>query len=67
MPGVEVHPSLVTIPFQVDYRIPYGILSASEPSPETRQFLDIIRSLVEKAAHPDAIPAVIYYSSILTS
>ncbi len=44
----EVHPSLVTIPFQVDYRIPYGILSASEPGPETRQFLDIIRSLIEK-------------------
>lgn len=44
----DVHPSLVTIPFEVDYRIPYGILSASEPSPETKQFLDIIRSLVEK-------------------
>ncbi|MCI9144123.1 MAG: LysR family transcriptional regulator [Lachnospiraceae bacterium] len=44
----EVHPSLVTIPFEVDYRIPYGILSASEPNPETKQFLDIVRSLVEK-------------------
>lgn len=44
----EVHPSLVTIPFQVDYRIPYGILSALEPNPETKQFLDIIHSLVEK-------------------
>lgn len=42
----EVHPSLVTIPFQVDYTIPYGILSSSEPSSETMKFLGIIRSLV---------------------
>lgn len=45
----EVHPSLVSVPFQVDYAIPYGILSSSEASPETVQFLDIIRSLVESS------------------
>lgn len=43
----EVHPSLVTIPFQVDYTLPYGILSSSKPAPETLQFLDIIRPLVD--------------------
>ena len=42
----DVHPSLVSIPFQVDYMVPYGILFSSEPAPETMQFLDIIRSLV---------------------
>ncbi|MDO4340871.1 MAG: LysR family transcriptional regulator [Eubacteriales bacterium] len=42
----EVHPSLVTIPFQVDYTIPYGILSALKPTPETNRFLDIIRSSI---------------------
>ena len=41
----EVHPSLVTIPLQVDYTIPYGILSALNPTPETNQFLEIIRGL----------------------
>jgi DNA-binding transcriptional LysR family regulator len=42
----DVHPSLVTIPFQVDYTVPYGILSSTTPSPETTKFLDIIRLLV---------------------
>jgi hypothetical protein len=41
----EVHPSLVTIPLQVDYTIPYGILSALNPTPKTNQFLGIIRGL----------------------
>lgn len=45
----EVHPSLVTIPFQVDYSIPYGILSSREPSSETARFIDIIRSLTQSA------------------
>ena len=42
----EVHPSLVTIPFDVDYTIPYGILSALNPTPEVHQFLDIIRAAI---------------------
>ena len=40
----EVHPSLVTIPFQVDYTIPYGILSALNPKPETTRFLELAYS-----------------------
>lgn len=42
----EVHPSLVTVPFAVEETIPYGILSAAKPSPETVRFLDIIRVVV---------------------
>ena len=42
----EVHPSLVTIPFDVDYTIPYGILSALNPTPEVNQFLDIIHTAI---------------------
>lgn len=42
----EVHPSLVTIPFEVDYTIPYGILSALNPTPEVKRFLDIIRTAI---------------------
>lgn len=42
----DVHPSLVTVPFQVKDTIPYGILFPAKPAPEIRQFLDIVRSLV---------------------
>lgn len=45
----EVHPSLVTIPFQVEYSIPYGILFSKDPSPETSRFIDIIQSLTQSA------------------
>lgn len=41
----EVHPALVTIPFEAKETIPYGILSSREPTPETARFLDIIRPL----------------------
>lgn len=41
----EVHPALVTIPFEIEDTIPYGIISSLDPSPETAQFLKIIRSL----------------------
>ena len=42
----EVHPSLATIPLQTEETIPYGILSSSQPSPETRQLMDILREVV---------------------
>lgn len=48
-----VHPSLVTIPFQVEETIPYGILSSSKPSSETAQFLEIIKS---QSRHSSAVP-----------
>lgn len=41
----EIHPSLVSIPFQIEEKIPYGILSALNPSEETRKFLEVIRSI----------------------
>ncbi len=42
----EVHPSLATIPLQTEETIPYGILSSTQPSPETRQLMDILREVV---------------------
>ncbi|MDO5425005.1 MAG: LysR family transcriptional regulator [Eubacteriales bacterium] len=45
----EVHPSLVTIPLQVDYAIPYGILSSSEPNCETAEFLKIVRAFKNRS------------------
>jgi DNA-binding transcriptional LysR family regulator len=38
----EVHPSLVTIPIEWDYEIPYGIVYANEPSKAVMAFVDAI-------------------------
>lgn len=40
----ENHPSLITLPVQWDYTVPYGILYAKEPSQEVLQFLQILKS-----------------------
>ena len=38
----EIHPSLITLPVEWDYTVPYGILYAKEPSPEVSRFLQIL-------------------------
>lgn len=40
----EIHPSLITLPVQWDYTVPYGILYAKEPSQEVLQFLQILKN-----------------------
>ena len=40
----DLHPSLVSIPFETKERIPYGVLSPLHPSPETTQFLNLLRA-----------------------
>lgn len=40
----EIHPSLITLPVQWDYTVPYGLLYAEEPSQEVLQFLQILKS-----------------------
>ena len=42
----EVHPSLVTLPVDWDYTVPYGILYAKEPTDEVTQFLLILHSIL---------------------
>lgn len=42
----EVHPSLVTIPVEWDYSIPYGILYEMNPPDDILQFLDSVRQWV---------------------
>ena len=39
----DIHPSLVTIPVIWDCSIPHGILYPRSPSPQVREFIDIIR------------------------
>ncbi len=42
----EVHPSLVTIPVDWDYTIPYGILYPKNPSEYILHFLDAIKAIM---------------------
>lgn len=44
----DVHPALVTIPFDIDYLIPYGIMYPLNPSAAVRGFIDIIENSVKK-------------------
>ena len=43
----NIHPSLVTIPFAVDIRLPYGILYPSHPSLSVSLFLDVLKKSLE--------------------
>jgi hypothetical protein len=38
----DVHPSLVTIPVEWDYEVPFGIVYANEPSKAVMAFIDAI-------------------------
>ena len=38
----DIHPSLVTLPMEWDYEIPYGIVYAKKPSREVKTFVDVI-------------------------
>jgi hypothetical protein len=40
----DVHPSLVTIPVEWDYEVPFGIVYANEPSKAVMAFNDIIKN-----------------------
>lgn len=44
----DVHPNLASVPFNVKYSVPYGILSSSKPTEEVYGFLEIIRELVNE-------------------
>lgn len=39
----DVHPSLVTLPVEWDFTVPYGLLFSDDLSPEVASFLDIIK------------------------
>lgn len=41
----DVHPSLVTIPVDWDYDIPYGLLYAKTPSEDVLRFVEAVKRL----------------------
>ena len=46
----EIHPSIVTLPVEWDYEIPFGIVYAQKPSKAFARFLSIIDSINQQAA-----------------
>ncbi len=43
----DIHPSLVTIPLENDYTLPYGIIYSNNPAPAVKKFLEIVQDLKE--------------------
>ncbi len=39
----DVHPSIVTIPMEVGYTMPYGIVYAKQPSEQVQAFINTIQ------------------------
>ena len=39
----DIHPSLITLPVEWDYQLPYGILFPKHPSQEIKRFIKIIK------------------------
>ena len=39
----DIHPSLVTLPMEWEYEIPYGIVYAKKPSKTVKEFIEIIQ------------------------
>lgn len=42
----DIHPSLITVPFDVDYTIPYGIMYSNHPNTDTLHFLAAVERSV---------------------
>ena len=42
----DIHPSLVTLPMEWEYEIPYGIIYAKKPSKAVKEFVEIIQNKV---------------------
>lgn len=40
----DIHPSLVTLPMEWEYKISYGIVYAKKPSKAVAEFIDSIQS-----------------------
>lgn len=43
----DIHPSLATVPLDLSYTIPHGIIYAAKPNEDTKQFLEIVQGISE--------------------
>ena len=48
----DIHPSLVTLPMDWEYEMPYGIVYTKKPSKSVAKFIEIIR---EKTDDKDSL------------
>ena len=39
----DIHPSLITLPMEWEYEIPYGIVYAKKPSKSVMAFIDVVK------------------------
>lgn len=44
----DIHPSLVTIPVEWDYSVPYGILYSLHPSEQVQKFINAVKEIRKK-------------------
>ena len=44
----DVHPSLVTLPVDWDFTIPYGLLYQLDPIPDVACFVELARGLTQR-------------------
>ena len=45
----DIHPSLVTLPMEWNYEVPYGIIYSKKPSKAVAEFIDIIQKASRKS------------------
>ena len=43
----DIHPSLVTLPMEWEYEMPYGIVYTKKPSESVREFIEVIRDEID--------------------
>lgn len=44
----DVHPSIITLPMKWNYKMPYGIIYAKQPSKSMQKFIEIIKENISK-------------------
>ena len=43
----DIHPSLVTLPMEWEYEMPYGIVYTKKHSESVREFIEVIRDEID--------------------
>ena len=51
----RVHPSLITIPVNWNYKVSYGLLYAKDPTPEAAAFLKALKKALALSKNPDSV------------
>ena len=44
----DIHPSLITLPMEWEYEMPYGIVYTKKPSKSVAAFIEVIRNSIDE-------------------